>query len=250
TIKTIEEQLKDSKTMIWNSLFTESNKLQEEKKAVNNQRNDVSIRIEINTGALENIKTNLNKLVTTEEKYKWVNALAQTANGNINGKSKIALETYVQISYFERIINRANLRFMKMTNGQYELKRSTESDDQRSKTGLELNVIDHYNGTERDVRTLSGGESFKASLSLALGLSDEIHCAAGGIKIDTLFVDEGFGTLDEDSLNSAIEALNTLTEGDRLVGIISHVQELKTRIDRKIIVSKNKVKGSKVAVEI
>ena len=106
-----------------------SHKLQEEKKAVNNQRNDVSIRIEINTGALENIKTNLNKLVTTEEKYKWVNALAQTANGNINGKSKIALETYVQISYFERIINRANLRFMKMTNGQYELKRSTESDD-------------------------------------------------------------------------------------------------------------------------
>ena len=250
TIKTIEEQLKDSKNYDLEQLISESNKLQEEKKAVNNQRNDVSIRIEINTGALENIKANLNKLVTTEEKYKWVNALAQTANGNINGKSKIALETYVQISYFERIINRANLRFMKMTNGQYELKRSTESDDQRSKTGLELNVIDHYNGTERDVRTLSGGESFKASLSLALGLSDEIHCAAGGIKIDTLFVDEGFGTLDEDSLNSAIEALNTLTEGDRLVGIISHVQELKTRIDRKIIVSKNKVKGSKVAVEI
>ena len=111
-------------------------------------------------------------------------------------------------------------------------------------------IRDSYNGTERDVRTLSGGESFKASLSLALGLSDEINCAAGGIKIDTLFVDEGFGTLDEDSLNSAIEALNTLTEGDRLVGIISHVQELKTRIDRKIIVSKNKVKGSKVAVEI
>ena len=105
-------------------LISESNKLQEEKKAVNNQRNDVSIRIEINTGALENIKANLNKLVTTEEKkYKWVNALAQTANGNINGKSKIALETYVQISYFERIINRANLRFMKMTNGQYELKK-------------------------------------------------------------------------------------------------------------------------------
>lgn len=250
TIKTIEEQLKDSKNYDLEQLISESNKLQEEKKAVNNQRNDVSIRIEINTGALENIKANLNKLVTTEEKYKWVNALAQTANGNINGKSKIALETYVQISYFERIINRANLRFMKMNNGQYELKRSTESDDQRSKTGLELNVIDHYNGTERDVRTLSGGESFKASLSLALGLSDEIHCAAGGIKIDTLFVDEGFGTLDEDSLNSAIEALNTLTEGDRLVGIISHVQELKTRIDRKIIVSKNKVKGSKVAVEI
>ena len=112
TIKTIEEQLKDSKNYDLEQLISESNKLQEEKKAVNNQRNDVSIRIEINTGALENIKTNLNKLVTTEEKYKWVNALAQTANGNINGKSKIALETYVQISYFERIINRANLRFM------------------------------------------------------------------------------------------------------------------------------------------
>lgn len=141
---------------------------------------------------------------------------------------------------------------MTMSSGQYELKRQEDGDNKKEKAGLELNVIDHYNGTERSVKTLSGGESFQASLSLALGLSDEIQSYAGGIRLDSMFVDEGFGALDEEALNQAVKALGSLTEGKRMVGIISHVSELKERIDRKIIVTKNKTRqepGSSVRLE-
>ena len=152
-------------------------------------------------------------------------------------------------SYFERIIARANTRFMVMSGGQYELKRCSEEDN-RGKSGLGLNVVDHYNGTQRSVRTLSGGESFQASLSLALGLSDEIQSAAGGIRLDTMFVDEGFGSLDEDTLNLAMKALGDLAEGRRLVGIISHVTELKERIERQIVVVKEKSGGSRARIQV
>jgi exonuclease SbcC len=119
----------------------------------------------------------------------------------------------------------------------------------RGQTGLELDVIDHYNGTERSVKTLSGGESFKASLALALGLSDEVQMSTG-IQLDTLFVDEGFGSLDPESLNQAYNTLAGLTEGNRLVGIISHVAELKERIDKQIVVTKEKSGGSKAVINI
>ena len=134
-----------------------------------------------------------------------------------------------------------------MSSGQYELKREEETGSRKEKAGLELCVIDHYNGTKRSVKTLSGGESFQASLSLALGLSDEIQSYAAGIRMDSMFVDEGFGSLDEESLNQAMRALEQalkallqLTEGNRLVGIISHVSELKDQIDKKIIVTKQR----------
>ena len=178
--------------------------------------------------------------------------LTGIVNGKIKGgsKEKIKFETYIQTNYFDRIIARANTRFMVMSGGQYELKRQTDTDDRKSQSGLELNVIDHYNGSERSVKTLSGGESFKASLSLALGLSDEIQASAGGIQLDTMFVDEGFGSLDEESLEQAMKALNGLTEGNRLVGIISHVQELKARIEKQIVVTKEKAGGSRVELKI
>ena len=146
------------------------------------------------------------------------------------------------------MIQRANTRLMVMSDGQYELKRRKESAGRQSQTGLELDVVDHYNGTERSVRTLSGGESFKASLSLALGMSDEIQSSAGGVRLDTMFVDEGFGSLDEESLKQAMNAMAGLAEGDRLVGIISHVAELKERIDRQIIVKKDRTGASHVSV--
>ena len=136
-----------------------------------------------------------------------------------------------------------------MTGGQYDLKRRKTADTMRGQTGLELDVIDHYNGTERSVKTLSGGESFKASLALALGLSDEVQMSTG-IQLDTLFVDEGFGSLDPESLNQAYNTLAGLTEGNRLVGIISHVADLKERIDRQIIVTKEKSGGSKAQIVI
>ena len=115
---------------------------------------------------------------------------------------------------------------------------------------MELAVIDHYNGTSRSVRTLSGGESFKASLCLALGLADVIQANAGGIQLDTMFIDEGFGSLDDESLAQAINILQELSDADRLVGIISHVGELKTRIDRQIVVKKRAIGGSTVEVKL
>ena len=160
------------------------------------------------------------------------------------------LETYIQMNFFDRMIGRANTRFMMMSSGHYELKRRREAGNQKSQSGLELDVIDHYNGTQRSVRTLSGGESFMASLSLALGLADEIQRNAGGIQLDTMFVDEGFGSLDDETLEQAMTALAGLGGGNRLVGIISHVSELKSRIDRKIIVTRQAGGGSSISYEI
>lgn len=210
----------------------------------------IHTRIESNAKVLENIKTKAADLDELEKRYTWMRALSNTANGNISGKEKVMLETYIQMTYFDRIIQRANTRFMVMSDGQYELKRRKEAENNRSQSGLDLDVFDHYNGTERSVKTLSGGESFKASLSLALGLSDEIQASAGGVKLDTMFVDEGFGSLDDESLDQAMRALSDLAEGNRLVGIISHVAELKNRIDKQIVVTKEKSGGSKASIVI
>ena len=207
-------------------------------------------RVMANTKSLENIKAKAENLIATEKRYTWIKALSNTANGNIPGKEKIMLETYIQMNYFDRIIARANTRLMIMTDGQYDLVRRKEALTKQGQSGLDLNVIDHYNGSERSVKSLSGGESFKASLALALGLADEIQSSAGGIKLDTMFVDEGFGSLDEDSLAQAMKALTSLADNNRLVGIISHVGELKQRIDKQIIVTKDKSGGSKAEIVV
>ncbi|MEE1155725.1 MAG: SMC family ATPase [Acutalibacteraceae bacterium] len=207
-------------------------------------------RITTNSAILENTEKSLTQLTEWEEKLRWIKALSDTANGNITGKERIAFETFVQMTYFDRIIARANTRLMVMSDGQYELKRRLCADNKRSQSGLELDVIDHYNGSERSVDSLSGGESFKASLSLALGMSDEIQSSAGGIQLDTMFVDEGFGTLSENDLQQSIKALASLSDGNRLVGIISHVGELKEKIDKQIVVTKNKSGGSSVEINV
>lgn len=184
-----------------------------------------------------------------ESRWQWVSALAATAGGTLTSKQKIKLEAYIQMNYLDRILRYANTRLMQMTAGQYELER-IGAENQRSQSGLDLGVIDHYNGTRRSVKTLSGGESFKASLALALGLSDEVQSSAGGIRLDTLFLDEGFGSLDEESLELAIRVLSGLTEGDRLVGIISHVGALKDRIDRQVVVRKARTGGSAIELRV
>lgn len=224
------------------------NEIYNQKSTLTKNQKYINARVTANKMALDNILQKSEQLMEIETKWSWVKSLSDTANGNISGKEKIMLETYIQMTYFDRIIARANRRFMMMSGGQYELKRRSEAENNRSQSGLELDVIDHYNGTERSVKTLSGGESFKASLSLALGLSDEIQSSAGGIKLDTMFVDEGFGSLDEESLSQAIKVLSNLTEGNRLVGIISHVADLKDKIDKQIIVTKDKNGGSKVKI--
>ncbi len=206
-------------------------------------------RLTTNETAKENIQKTASRLLALEEEYAWVRNLSNTANGTLTGKEKIALETYVQTTYFDRILRRANVRFLMMSGGQYELMRREEAENNRSQTGLELDVLDHYNGTRRSVKSLSGGETFQASLSLALGLSDEVQALAGGIRLESMFVDEGFGSLDEDALQQAIGALSSLTEGNRLVGIISHVAELKEKIETQIVVKKEKTGGSRLFIQ-
>ena len=221
----------------------------EQQKAVwQAQKNEISDRLAVNGPILENLRPQISKMEEIEKRLQCVQALSDTANGRLSGKEKIMLETYIQMTFFDRIIRRANVRLMVMSGGQYELKRRVNAENNRSQAGLELDVIDHYNGSERSVKTLSGGESFKASLALALGLSDEIQSSAGGIRLDTMFVDEGFGSLDEESLEQAVNALVGLTQGNRLVGIISHVSELKNRIDKQIVVTKEKNGGSKAQI--
>ncbi len=222
--------------------------LEDEKAQLDKMSKIIFSRIGANKQSHGNISDKLAEIKAVEDKFTCVKALSDTANGTMQGKEKVALETYIQMTYFDRIINRANTRFMVMSGGQYELKRRKEAGNKQSQSGLELDVVDHYNGTERSVKTLSGGESFKASLSLALGLSDEIQSSAGGIRLDTMFVDEGFGSLDEESLSQAMKALISLAEGNRLVGIISHVNELKVRIDKQIVVTKDKTGGSGINI--
>lgn len=201
------------------------------------QRQSVHTRLAVNGRAHDKIIKQRDALDALEQKFTWMDVLARTAAGTLSGKAKIDLETYVQTTYFDHILSRANLRLQKMSGGQYDLKRRRNADNKQRRSGLDLDIVDHINATERSVNTLSGGEAFLASLALALGLSDEVQMSTG-IHLDTLFVDEGFGSLDSSALSKAYQTLAGLTEGNRLVGIISHVSELKERIDRQIVVSK------------
>lgn len=175
--------------------------------------------------------------------------LSEVANGSTNRTNRVSFERYVLSIYFSEILFAANKRFEKMTNNRFELVRREEKTKGSGADGLELNVFDRYSGFERSVRTLSGGETFKASLALALGLSDVIQSQHGGMRVDTLFIDEGFGTLDADSLENAIETLMELQATGRLIGIISHVNELKDRIPARILVE-NKKEGSHARIEV
>ena len=182
-----------------------------------------------------------------QQEYGIVKDLDNMACGN-NGK-RLVFEQYVLAGYFEEILRAANIRLAKMTGGRYELSRLEGISDGRTKDNLELRVLDYYTGKYRSVKTLSGGESFKASLALALGMSDVVQGYSGGIRVDTLFIDEGFGALDGESLEQACQTLMSLVEKDRLIGIISHVPELSEKIEKQIIVSKTNV-GSDVRIVV
>lgn len=221
-----------------------------EKATVTSKYEAVVARLQANADCLQNVEKIAREQSALEEKYVWMQTLSETANGELRAKEKIAFETYVQMGYFDRILHRASLRLNKMTGGQYDLIRRAVADNNKSAYGLDIDVVDHYNGTTRSVSSLSGGEQFKASLALALGLSDEIRSSAGGVRLDTMFVDEGFGSLDGESLQLAIATLQDLVEGNRLVGIISHVEELKNKIDKKIVVTKQISGGSRAKIKL
>ncbi|MDF2882070.1 MAG: chromosome segregation protein [Clostridiaceae bacterium] len=218
------------------------NMLKEEKAKLETSLKNIQTRIEVNQEAGLKILEIEKERIEKSKHYLEIYSMSKTANGRLEGKQKITFETYVQASYFIQIIKEANKRFFEMSGKRYLLQRKEEGNIQ-SFTGLELNVFDTWTGKIRSVKSLSGGESFMAALCLALGFSDIIQSFAGGIEIDTLFVDEGFGSLDSEALDQSIATLASLTTGNRFVGIISHVDELKLKIDKQILVRKD-VKGS------
>lgn len=250
SIEKAEKELTEREDIDTEALNLKKQELSEKRNIGAAARMETHTRSETNSSILKKIETRSEEASRLEKKEAWMKSLSDTANGTISGKEKIMLEIFIQMTYFDRIISRANTRLMVMSGGQYELKRRVESANLRSQSGLDLDVIDHYNGSIRPVSSLSGGEQFKASLSLALGLSEEIQSSAGGIRLDTMFVDEGFGTLDEESLRQAMNALAGLAEGNRLVGIISHVAELKEKIDKQIIVTKDRTGGSRAEIVV
>ncbi len=209
----------------------------------------IAVRMSANTEVFNSIIRLSKHMQTITEQIKNLSAVSNTANGTVSKKEKLLFETYIQMTWFDRVIVMANLRFSQMTGGQYRLVRRITAENRVSQSGLDLNVVDYRNGTTRSVKTLSGGESFKASLSLALGLSDVVQSISGGIHLDAMFIDEGFGSLDDESLSQAITVLNELSSNNRSVGIISHVSELKQRIDRQLIITKDADGISRVRIE-
>ena len=247
-LEQLKQQLAELPEEDASALEAQRQQLTARKAAITARQKNIHARITANRTARKNIDHMAAQLRELEERYSWMKALSETACGNLTGKEKIMLETYIQTTYFDRILSRANLRLRKMSGGQYDLRRRQGAASMRAQSGLELDIVDHVNGTMRSVNTLSGGEAFLASLALALGLSDEVQMSTG-IRLDTLFVDEGFGSLDSEALSKAYNTLAGLTEGDRLVGIISHVAELKERIDKQIIVKKEKLGGSTARIQ-
>ena len=235
---TMEEQCKHRERQDLAALEKQKQTLNDEKETVKKDAD----RLKQDIAVFENLLCQVKQEVTLRQKavreYLPIMELSRTANGELAGKEKIAFEQFVQGFYFRKILQAANLRLKDMTEGRYLLLHAQKAANKRSQAGLEVEVLDHYTGKARSVRSLSGGEAFKASLCLALGLSDVIQAHAGGVRIDAMFIDEGFGSLDDRSREQAVEVLQKLSYGDRLVGIISHVSELKETIDKKIIVKK------------
>ncbi len=230
--------------------------LKQKKCQMDNELSEIELSLKSVHSKYSNNKIVYDKLESVYKKYEKIEDelaiyedLSNTANGNIKGKNKLEFEQYVQASYFDNVLVSANKRFSYMTDSRYLLSRKIEATKVSDKLGLELEVIDNYTGKRREITSLSGGESFKASLSLALGMSDVIQSYSGGVVVDTMFIDEGFGSLDNDSLESAMNAILMLSDSDKLIGIISHVDELKDRIDKKIVVKKTNC-GSSVGVVV
>ncbi len=248
-IETLKVSISDGEPLDLEALKKQRETVEGSHTDINERNRKINTRKSTNQTALTNIQKTAKKLADTESRYQWMKEISDTANGDITGKEKIKLETYIQTAYFDRIIARANIRLLQMSGMQFELKRR-DSAGKQSQSGLDLNIVDHHNGTERDARSLSGGESFIASLSLALGLSDEIQSNAGGIRLDSMFVDEGFDSLDDMRLSQSMQALMGISQANRLIGIISHVAGLDEKIDRQIVVTKEPTGSSSVKIVV
>ena len=247
-LEEIQKEIKGFEKVDLTAKIQEFNNKKQELENMRKQQMEYHRIFENNNRILVDLQTNSKKLDSKIKEFTMVEDLSKIANGTVYGKRRIEFEQFVQASYFDMVIIEANKRLLKMTDNRFLLVRKESSERVSDKIGLELEVIDNYNGKRRDVKSLSGGEAFKAALSLALGLSDVIQSYSGGIVVDTMFIDEGFGSLDTESREQAINTLNQLTDNHKLIGIISHVTELKERIDKKVIVTKS-TEGSKITIE-
>jgi len=209
--------------------------------ALREWRDEAKSRVYQTERMLKDLRQASGELDKADSVYAAVKQLSGTANG------KLDFETYAQTAYFERVLRAANTRLKVMSQNRYTLLRQADSDDRRSKTGLDLQAMDSYTGKTRSANSLSGGESFMASLALALGMSDVVQQSAGGVRLDAMFIDEGFGSLDAEVLDLAVQTLTNMAGGSRVIGIISHVAELRERIDRQIRVEKT-VSGSRIHI--
>lgn len=235
--KILEKQLENRKRVDLDVLTEISQRVIEKLKTAKEEQMKFYSMNRVNREAEEYLTKYYEKKGDLQKKYEMFNHLSRTANGMLSGSVKMDFETYVQRQYFKQIIQAANRRLVKMTGGEFILQcREVKNLTNQGQAGLDLDVYNIISDSVRDVRTLSGGESFMASLCMALGLADIVQSMTGGIQLDTMFVDEGFGSLDDASREQAIRVLNELAGGERLVGIISHVNELKEQIDEKLII--------------
>ena len=221
--------------------------LNEQKAQLFEEQMKLGSRVRSMETGLHSLKEKQERLERLMKDYSLLKDLDDAANGN--NKKRLVFEQYVLASYFETILKAANIRLRMMSGGRYELRRVSRVSDGRSKDNLEIEVLDYYTGKYRSVKTLSGGESFKASLALALGMSDVVQAGSGGIRVEALFIDEGFGSLDSESVEQACLTLQSLVEKDRLIGVISHVPELAEKIESQIRIHKTST-GSSVEVMV
>lgn len=246
-ISQLEEETKEKKEEDITILKEQLSQSMERRKVIMQRRNGWERRYQEVRKIYRSLKEKQKQLQEAAREYGVVKDLYNVASGN--NLRRLVFEQYVLAGYFEEIMKAANIRLARMTGGRYELSRAEEVSDGRTKDSLEIRVMDYYTGKYRSVKTLSGGESFKASLALALGMSDVIQSYSGGIRVETLFIDEGFGSLDSESLEQACSTLMSLAEKDRLIGIISHVPELAEKIENQVIIEKTNV-GSRVQVVV
>ena len=246
-VNRMEKTLKGKEKVAMEELLFSRKEAENKKKQMGQQQRQIQVHAAQLKAAASSLKEKLMEVGELEQSYGIIKDLDNLTMGN-NGK-RLVFEQYVLISYFEEVLHAANSRLQKMTAGRYLLSRVEGVSDGRTKDNFELQVLDHYTGKYRLARTLSGGESFKASLALALGMSDIIQATSGGVRVETLFIDEGFGSLDSESLDMACETLLSLVDKERLIGIISHVSELQERIPKQLVVTKTN-EGSNVHVVV
>ncbi len=248
-ITTLKEQLGTTEELDKERLEAQKEDLENEKRSCESSLRRIHAAIDKADDIAARLGQIRGTMAETEKKMQWIVPLFEVACGR-NGGDKTDLETFIQMAYLDMVVEKANRRYLGLSNNQYMFRRSEVASDNRSDHGLDLDVFDYHLGQCRSVSGLSGGEAFLASLCLALGLSDQVQETAGGIRLDSLFIDEGFGSLDDESLNRAVNMLGELTDGNRLVGIISHVESLENAIGNKIIVTKDEASGSKAKISV